>query len=55
MKNLKLLICLFALLGFVACGDDEDGKVRVATTAGCKTDLNTTSGLQNGFEYHAGD
>ena len=42
MKNLKLLICLFALLGFVACGDDEDGKVRVATTAGCKTDLNTT-------------
>ena len=23
MKNLKLLLCLFALLGFVACGDDE--------------------------------
>ena len=38
MKNLKLLFCLFALLGFVACGDDED-----------------YSGLQNGFEYHAGD
>ena len=45
MKNLKLLICLFALLGFVACGDDEDGKVRVATTAGCKTDLNTTRAI----------
>ena len=24
MKNLKLLFCLFALLGFVACGDDDD-------------------------------
>ena len=48
MKNLKLLFCLFALLGFVACGDDEDGKVRVATmatTAGCKTDLNTTRAI----------
>ena len=28
MKNLKLLICLFALLGFVACGDDEDWQLQ---------------------------
>lgn len=41
MKNLKLFICFLALIGFVACGDEGDGKIRVAATAGCKTDLNT--------------
>ena len=45
MKPFKLLFCLFALLGFVACGDDGDGKIRVAATAGCKTDLNMTRAI----------
>lgn len=45
MKHFNLLICLLALLGFVACSDDGDGKIRVATTTGCKTDLNTTRAI----------
>lgn len=47
MKNLKLLICFLALIGFVACGDEGDGKIRVAATAGCKTDLNTIIDLEH--------
>ena len=45
MKPFKLLFCLFALLGFVACSDEGDGKIRVAATAGCKTDLNMTRAI----------